>query len=77
MAQKELGKMRSRITYLLHDVSQFEPSQIRVEKDSITLNQLDAAKEHRITFGFSELPQEARRFDSVRHSQAYQQLTDV
>ncbi|KAF1813483.1 protein pbn1 [Eremomyces bilateralis CBS 781.70] len=50
--------MRSRITYLQHDVSQFNPSQIRVRKDSIELSKLDAAKEHRMTFAFSELPRE-------------------
>lgn len=48
--------MRQRITYL-HDQSQaFSADQIKIANDSVSLISLQAAKEHRITFGLSELP---------------------
>ncbi|KAF2457234.1 hypothetical protein BDY21DRAFT_345296 [Lineolata rhizophorae] len=55
--------MRERITYLLRDPEHDgpDPSKINVSKDSLTVTGLDAAKEHRVTFGFSELSQELWR----------------
>ncbi|GME29002.1 PIG-X/PBN1 domain-containing protein [Neofusicoccum parvum] len=51
--------MRERITYLLHVGEQgFDPSTLTVSKDSLALPPIKAAKEHRLTIGFSELPQE-------------------
>ncbi|KAF2756058.1 PIG-X-domain-containing protein [Pseudovirgaria hyperparasitica] len=53
--------MKHRITYFLHDPSEFDISQIEVKSDALSVDSLDAAKEHRITLGLSELPPELRR----------------
>lgn len=50
--------MKQRITYLVHDPVNFTPEQFGVQDDSFTLNAVNAAKEHRLTFGLDELPQE-------------------
>ncbi|KAH7059113.1 PIG-X [Macrophomina phaseolina] len=51
--------MKERITYLLHVSEQgFDPSLLTVSKDSLALPPIKAAKEHRITFSFLELPHE-------------------
>lgn len=36
----------------------FDPNQIKVEQDSLTVRALQAVKEHRLTIGLSELPAE-------------------
>ncbi|KAF2095065.1 protein pbn1 [Rhizodiscina lignyota] len=48
--------MKQRLTYILKDASTFDPSQLKVTKDSIEVTGLDAAKEQHLTFGFDELP---------------------
>ncbi|KKY20608.1 putative protein pbn1 [Diplodia seriata] len=51
--------MKERITYLLHVGEEaFDPAKLTVSKDSLAVPPLKAAKEHRFTLGFSELPQE-------------------
>ncbi|KAF2181677.1 PIG-X-domain-containing protein [Zopfia rhizophila CBS 207.26] len=53
--------MKHRITYLVHNPDHFSPEQLSVKDDSLALSKVDAAKEHRITFGLSELPRELRK----------------
>lgn len=50
--------MRHRITYFGRPGSSFSPEQVIVTADSLTVHNLDAAKEHRITLGLTELPKE-------------------
>jgi hypothetical protein len=51
--------MKQRITYLVRRPESFNPEEQLVVKDgSLTLNGVEAAKEHRVTFSLSELPQE-------------------
>lgn len=55
-------KMKQRVTYVVHNPDDFDPSQLRLPptNDAFTLDSVNAAKEHRLTFGLSELPQEVR-----------------
>ncbi|KAF2490460.1 PIG-X-domain-containing protein [Lophium mytilinum] len=53
--------MRQRITYIVHDPDEFNPDKLHVFDDSFSLVSVDAAKEHRLTFSLSELPQELYR----------------
>ena len=50
--------MRERVTFIHGAESAFDPDQIQVNKDSIHIKSLQAAREDRITFGFQDLPQE-------------------
>ena len=53
--------MKQRITYLLRQADErggVDPATLVVDKDSLRIPGLDAAKEWRITVGASELPQE-------------------
>lgn len=50
--------MKQRITYIVQDADDFNPDQLEVNDVSLTLKGVKAAKEHRITFGLRELPQE-------------------
>lgn len=50
--------MKQRITYLVHNPEEFTPEQLEVTSSSLKLDKLNAAKEHRITIGLSELPRE-------------------
>lgn len=50
--------MKQRLTYLLRDVSEFNPDQIDVSANSIRVNGLEGAKEQHLTIGLSELPYE-------------------
>lgn len=50
--------MKQRITYLVQNSDDFTPEQLEVKGASLTLKDLPAAKEHRITFGLNELPRE-------------------
>ena len=61
--------MKQRITYVVHNPDDFDPSQLRLPptNNAFTLDLVNAAKEHRLTFSLSELPQEVR-FE-------YQQIT--
>lgn len=58
--------MKERISYLLHVSEQgFDPSLLTVTKDSLALPPIKAAKEHRLTFGLSELPHEVATYPSL------------
>jgi len=48
--------MKQRITYLVQDPEVFSPEQLEVQGRSLALDKVNAAKEHRITFGLNELP---------------------
>jgi hypothetical protein len=51
--------MKRRITYLTAANAPFEPSkQAILTKKSLSIRELDAAKEERFTFGAAELPDE-------------------
>lgn len=51
--------MKERVTFLLHVGEEgFDPAKLNVGKDGLTVPPIKAAKEHRITFGLSELTQE-------------------
>lgn len=50
--------MKQRITYLVPNADDFNPDLLTVTDTSLSLHNVKAAKEHRITFGLSELPQE-------------------
>ncbi|KAI9784999.1 MAG: hypothetical protein M1839_001196 [Geoglossum umbratile] len=52
--------MRQRITYLYNGTDPFDPASLKVTHRSLALHSLKSAREARITFGFNELPQEAR-----------------
>ncbi|KAF2142789.1 uncharacterized protein K452DRAFT_357874 [Aplosporella prunicola CBS 121167] len=53
--------MKQRITYLLHPGEPaFDPAGLTVRKDSLQIKPIKAAKEHRLTLGLAELPQEIR-----------------
>lgn len=55
--------MKQRITYIVHNPDAFSPAQLVVGDDSLALEQVEAAKEHRITLGLSELPDDVSRVD--------------
>lgn len=56
--------MKQRITYVVQNPEEFSPEQLEVGKDDrgplFALNGVQAAKEHRITLGLDELPEEVR-----------------
>jgi len=54
--------MKHRITYLVKDPDTFTPEQLVVKDGSVTLNQVDAVKEHRINLQLNELPSEVSLF---------------
>ena len=54
----EAANMKQRITYVVHDADEFSPDQLIVKGASLSLEKVKAAKEHRVTFGLSELPVE-------------------
>ncbi|KAF2012773.1 PIG-X-domain-containing protein, partial [Aaosphaeria arxii CBS 175.79] len=58
--------MKQRITYIVPNPDEFNPELLEVKGDSMSLSKVKAAKEHRVTFGLSELPQEI--------SKAFEQL---
>ncbi|ORY16171.1 PIG-X protein [Clohesyomyces aquaticus] len=53
--------MKQRITYIVRDPDAFTPEQLVVKDDFFAVEQVSAAKEHRITLGLSELPEELRK----------------
>ncbi|KAF2474115.1 PIG-X-domain-containing protein [Lindgomyces ingoldianus] len=53
--------MKQRITYLVRNPDEFTPEQLAVKPSSIALRKVNAAKEHRITLGLEELPDELRK----------------
>ncbi|KAJ4303077.1 protease B nonderepressible form [Kalmusia sp. IMI 367209] len=48
--------MKQRITYLVKDPDSFTPEKLNVKDGSLTLNGVEAVKEHRLTFSLDELP---------------------
>jgi hypothetical protein len=51
--------MKQRITYIVKDAKLgYDPSNLEVDKKSITVSALEGAKEHHITLGLHELPAE-------------------
>jgi hypothetical protein len=50
--------MKQRITYIVPNPDEFNPGLLEVKGDSMSLSKVKSAKEHRVTFGLSELPQE-------------------
>ena len=51
--------MKQRLTYLLRDGdAELGVEQVRVSDSTLAVDGINAAKEHRITVGFDELPQE-------------------
>ncbi|KAF2811037.1 PIG-X-domain-containing protein [Mytilinidion resinicola] len=53
--------MKQRTTYIVCNPDEFNPDKLHVFDDSFSLVSVDAAKEHRLTFSLSELPQELYR----------------
>lgn len=54
----EAHMMKQRITYFRQHDAPFDLSQLSVEPNGMQIDDLEAAKEHRITIGLSELPGE-------------------
>jgi len=54
----ETAKMKERITYIRDNQDEFHPGQLEVGNNSMHIKSLKAAKEHRLTFDFSQLPTE-------------------
>lgn len=53
--------MRQRITFIQEPQDAVNPELLRVQESSFNTQGLKAAREDRLTFGFSELPQELYR----------------
>ncbi|KAH7122417.1 PIG-X [Dendryphion nanum] len=56
--------MKQRITYIVPNPDDYNPETIEVTSNSFTLQNVKAVKEHRITFGLSELPTEVYNIKS-------------
>jgi hypothetical protein len=52
--------MKRRITYIQRINAPFEPQQAVLTSKSLSVRDLDAAREDRITVGLDELPQEVK-----------------
>ncbi|KAI5307877.1 protease B nonderepressible form, partial [Ascosphaera atra] len=50
--------MKRRTTFFHQGGGQFDPSQLSLTKDSLTVTDLHAARQERLTFGFGEIPGE-------------------
>ncbi|KAL2825656.1 PIG-X [Aspergillus cavernicola] len=50
--------MRQRTTFIQKSTAPFSPSQATLTQDALTIQNLDAAREERVTFSFDELPSE-------------------
>ena len=50
--------MRSRITFIHAPGDEFDPTQLRLDNDTLHVESLRAAREDRLTLGLDELPQE-------------------
>jgi hypothetical protein len=53
--------MKRRVTYVQHPETPFEPHQASLSSTTVTIRELDAAREDRITFSFNDLPEEVIR----------------
>ncbi len=54
--------MRERITFIHGINEEFDPSQLRLNSDTLHITSLKAAREDRLTIGLYELPQEVTRY---------------
>lgn len=62
--------MRERITFI-HGINEaFDPSQLRLDNDTLHITSLKAAREDRLTIGLYELPQEVPRSSLSAHCTA-------
>lgn len=52
--------MSQRITFI-HKADLFDPSQLRLQNETLHLDSLEAAREDRLTISLYELPQEVSR----------------
>ena len=53
------AKMKQRVTYIVKDAAEgFDPANLSIEKQSITVSALAGAREQHVTFGLHELPSE-------------------
>jgi len=59
--------MRQRITFLQEPQDSIDPKLLKVTSSSISADELQAAREDRITFGLDELPQELYRVLKASH----------
>ncbi|RDW78401.1 hypothetical protein BP5796_06253 [Coleophoma crateriformis] len=59
--------MRQRITFIQEPQDSTDPKSLKVSSNSIKTTNLKAAREDKITFGFSELPQELYRVLKASH----------
>lgn len=50
--------MRERITFIHGINEEFDPSQLRLNSDTLHINSLKAAREDRLTIDLDELPQD-------------------
>jgi len=57
--------MKERITYIRDNKDEFHPDQLEVEKNAMHIKSLKAAKEHRLTFDYDELPAEVGVLDML------------
>lgn len=53
--------MRERITFIHGINEEFDPTQLRLNSDTLHITSLKAAREDRLTIGLYELPQEVPR----------------
>lgn len=63
--------MRRRITYVHGPGDAFDPSQLSLSSDTLSVTNLHAAKEERLTFGFSELPEEVRELAAAENMRGH------
>ena len=49
--------MKQRTTFVLRNDTSFDSSQLKLDKKVLQVNNLDAVKEDRLTFGLAELPE--------------------
>lgn len=50
--------MKRRITYIQHPETPFKPHQASLSSSAVSVRDLDAAREDRITFSLEDLPEE-------------------
>jgi hypothetical protein len=53
--------MKQRITFIQRVDASFDPQQAVLTTSSLSVRNLDAAREDRVTVGLDELPEEVRR----------------
>ena len=66
--------MRERVTFLLHPNDAFDPKQLQLQNDTLSVKALKAAREDKLTLGLYELPQEVS--DSKAHKATPSTIVD-